>query len=114
MSQFDRDDARPGADSNAEEQGAVPPYEGRQESADVDEGGTHRDGANVGGATGPRTNTEGYSDPSPSDTPGGRVTSPSDELPVSETSGADDEPMEDPGVGPDHIGGTPRGESGGA
>ncbi len=95
--------------------GPVPPYEGRRESADIDEGGTHRDGANVGGATGPRTNTEGYSDPSPSDTPGGRVTSPSDEMPATEGSTEGDRPSgQDPDTGPAHISGVPRGEDGGA
>lgn len=95
--------------------GPVPPYEGRQESSPVDEGGTHRDGANVGGATGPRENTEGYSDPSPSDTPGGRVTSPADEMPATEGSSEGARPSgQDPDTGPAHVPGTPRGEEGGA
>ncbi|MGB9378567.1 MAG: hypothetical protein WCB04_13755 [Mycobacteriales bacterium] len=114
MSQFDRDDARPGADSTAAEQGAVPPYDGRQESAPVDEGGSHRDGANVGGATGP-TSSEGYSNPSPSDTPGGRTTSPSDEMPATEGSTEGSRPSgQDPDTGPAHVSGTPRGEGGGS
>lgn len=86
--------------------GPVPPYEGRQTSAPVDEGGTHRDGANVGGATGPTT-SEGMSSPDPDDTPGGRQWSPSDETPVGDGSGR---PQEDPGVGPDHLAGTTRSE----
>ncbi len=91
--------------------GPVPPYEGRQESAPVDEGGTHRDGANVGGASGPRTNTEGYSDPSPADTPGGATWSPSDEMPATEGDSDSDRPSgQDPDVGPDHYAGTGRGE----
>ncbi|MEP6696215.1 MAG: hypothetical protein ABJA34_04960 [Pseudonocardiales bacterium] len=92
--------------------GPVPPYDGRQTSASVDEGGTHRDGANVGGATGPRTNTEGYSSPSPSDTPGGRVTSPSDEMPATDDDGQDSgRPSgQDPDTGPAHYPGTGRGE----
>jgi hypothetical protein len=90
--------------------GPVPPYEGRQDSASVDEGGTHRDGANVGGATGPRT-SEGYTDPNPSDTPGGRTSSPSDEMPATETSGDSGRPSgQDPDTGPDHYAGTGRGE----
>ena len=37
----------------------VPPYEGRRETADVDgDEGLHRDGANVGGATGPVASEE--------------------------------------------------------
>lgn len=86
--------------------GAVPPYDGRQTSAPVDEGGTHREGANVGGATGPRT-SDGMTDADPDDTPGGRQWSPSDETPAGDGSGR---PQEDPGVGPDHYGGTTRGE----
>jgi hypothetical protein len=39
---------------------AVPPYEGRRTSADVDTSGesAHRDGAAVGGATGPVVSDE--------------------------------------------------------
>ncbi|MDP9240329.1 MAG: hypothetical protein M3O55_06770 [Actinomycetota bacterium] len=91
--------------------GLVPPYDGRQTSAPVDDRGTHRDGANAGGATGPRENTEGYSAPSPSDTPGGRTWSPSDEMPATEYDGDDGPPSsQDPDTGPDHYAGTPRGE----
>lgn len=109
----ERDDARPVGGDNADESevGVAPPYEGRTESVEVDEGGTHREGANVGGATGPRENTEGYSSPSPSDTPGGRTTSPADEMPATEDSGSSGRPSgQDPDVGPDHYAGTGRGE----
>lgn len=90
--------------------GVVPPYDGRQTSAPVDEGGTHRDGANVGGATGPRENTEGYTDPSPSDTPGGRTWSASDETPATDDGGDGSGPEQDPGTGPSHYAGTGRPE----
>lgn len=86
--------------------GVVPPYEGRRESADIDEGGTHRDGANVGGATHPRT-SDGKSDQAAFDAQGGRQWSPSDETPAGDGSGR---PQEDPGQGPDHYPGTGRGE----
>ncbi len=91
--------------------GAVPPYEGRKDSASDDPGTVHRDGANVGGATVP-TSSEEMKAPDPSDTPGGRTASPADELPAGETPG--DRPTEDPGVGPAHTSGTPRGEDSGA
>lgn len=86
--------------------GPVPPYEGRQTSAPVDDGGTHTDGANVGGATSPRT-SDGTSDQDPSDAAGGREWSPSDETPAGDGSGR---PQEDPGVGPDHYSGTGKAE----
>lgn len=106
----DRDDARPIGGDNADTGGSVvPPYDGRRESADIDEESTHQDGANVGGATGPRT-SEGYSSASPSDTPGGRTASPSDEMPATENTGDNDRPS-DPGTGPDHYAGTGSGEN---
>jgi hypothetical protein len=47
----------------------LPPYEGRRESADVaGEEEVHRDGANVGGATGPVENDERKA-PEPEDAP---------------------------------------------
>jgi hypothetical protein len=73
--------------------GPVPPYEGRRESADIDEGGSYRDGANVGGATGPRTTEQ------PPDEQSGRTGAPAD-APASETEKADY--PADPGVGPAH------------
>jgi hypothetical protein len=86
---------------------AVPPYEGHRETADVDgEEKLRRDGANVGGATGPVESDERKA-PEPADTPGGAVASPADEQPAAGT------PDGDPGeasVGPAHYAGTTRGE----
>jgi len=92
--------------------GDVPPYEGRKEKAESDqEGGTHRDGARVGGATGPVDDPD-FKAPSPSDTPGGRTASPGDEQPASEMSeSAPDEGSDD---STSHVGGTPKGEKGGS
>ena len=115
MSQFEaRDDARPVGD-NPTDDAVGPPYEGRRESADIDEGGTYRDGVNVGGATGPRTTDDGLNHPAPEAAPGGRMASPSDELPAPELGTDSDKPSgQDPDTGPAHFGGTPRGEEGGA
>jgi hypothetical protein len=53
----------------------VPPYEGRKRTADdVEEGGTQRQGAEVGGARRHRT-----SDPADADDTGDRTSSPADE-----------------------------------
>ena len=66
---------------------AVPPYEGRRETADVDgEEKPRRDGANVGGATGPVESDERKA-PEPADTPRGAVASPADEQPAAESGG---------------------------
>ena len=86
---------------------AVPPYEGRRGSADVDgEEKLRRDGANVGGATGPVESDERKA-PDPDDTPRGEVASPADEQPAADTP--DGEPGE-ASVGPAHHPGTTRGE----
>lgn len=92
--------------------GAVPPYEGRKESAEPDqEGGTRRGGVRVGGATGPVEDSE-FKAPSPSDTPGGRTTSPGDEQPAAQMpDGESAEQGTDLGS---HIAGNPKGERGGA
>jgi hypothetical protein len=86
---------------------AVPPYEGRRETADVDSGGdrTERDGADVGGATGPVVD-DAPKGPDPASTPGGAVASPSDD------EARRDGPAvpTDPGVGPAHTAGTGRAE----
>jgi hypothetical protein len=86
---------------------AVPPYEGRRESADVQgEDELRRDGANVGGATGPVESDERKA-AEPADTPRGAVASPADEQPAA------DSPEGAPGpasVGPAHHPGTTRGE----
>ncbi len=87
---------------------ALPPYEGRRESADVDGPEEMRkDGANVAGATGPVESGEMKSTPK-EDTPRGAEASPSDEQPASEMPETDlDKDM----VGPDHYQGTGRGEN---
>jgi hypothetical protein len=94
--------------STPAEGSAVPPYEGRRESADVEgEEKVHRDGADVGGATGPVESAERKA-PEPAHTPGGAVASPADEQPAEDTPGGD------PGeaaVGPAHHTGTTRGEN---
>ncbi len=93
--------------------GVVPPYEGRKESAEPDqEGGTYRDGARVGGATGPVDDPD-FKAPSPSETPGdGRTVSPGDEQPAADMpDGSSTEQGTDTGS---HVSGTPKGESGGA
>ena len=79
---------------------AIPPYEGRQQSAS---GGTQ----GTGGATGPTTDPE-YKSASPSSTPGGASKSPADEQPASEMPESD---RDDDRVGPAHVAGTGRGES---
>jgi hypothetical protein len=94
----------PSTGGNQEPGGPVPPYEGRRESADIDEGGTHRDGARVGGATGPRTTDQPPDDPAA--TPGGRTGSPAGG--DDRTEVADYDP--DPGVGPAHQEGVRRAE----
>jgi len=87
----------------------VPPYDGRRESADVDgdEDKLHRDGANVGGATGPVETGSDLKRQEPADTERGAVASPSDEQPAEDFGGSD--PSE-ASVGPAHYAGTPRGE----
>jgi hypothetical protein len=84
---------------------AVPPYEGRRESADLDQDAV-REGARVGGATGPVPNEE-MAAPDPAGTPGGSTGSPADEQPASASPQSD---LDDGGVGPAHQPGTPRGE----
>jgi hypothetical protein len=86
---------------------AVPPYEGRRETADVEGADELRkDGANVGGATAPVESEEMKSTPK-DDTPRGAEASPADEQPASEMPETDtDKDM----VGPDHYEGTGRGE----
>ena len=91
---------------------AVPPYDGRRETADVDgPEELRKDGANVGGATGP-VESEEMKAPEPADTARGEHASPADEQPAATSPG--DAPAEDEGVGPAHVAGVPRGEDGGA
>jgi hypothetical protein len=94
----------PSVGGEQEPGGPVPPYEGRRDSADIDEGGAHREGARVGGATGPVISDEPADDPA--DTPGGPVASPADGDADTEVAGY----QPDPGVGPAHQGGVRRGE----
>ncbi len=101
-----------GSDPNDPDVGdrAVPPYEGRRETADVDQGDDHmhRDGANVGGATGPVDSDELKATPK-EDTPRGAEASPADEQPASEMPETDMDPdMVDL---PSHTPGTGRGEN---
>jgi hypothetical protein len=82
---------------------AVPPYEGRRASGEVagaDQ--VHRDGANVGGATGPVEDEDPVT-PASGDPTG----SPADEQPAASTPQTD---LDDDGVGPAHQAGTPRAE----
>lgn len=100
----------PGGDQ--EPGGLVPPYDGRKTEAEPDqEGGTYRDGARVGGATGPVDDAE-FKAPSPSVTEGGRTASPGDEQPAADMpDGTSAEQGTDTGS---HVSGVPRGEEGGA
>ncbi len=63
---------------------AVPPYEGRKESASSDDE-TYKDGARTGGAGAPTTDSD-MKAPEPADTPGGATTSPADEQPAEQMS----------------------------
>ena len=83
----------------------VPPYGGRRESADLDQDAV-REGARVGGATGP-VEDDDFAAPDPDDTPRGAVASPADEQPASEAPETD---LDDDRVGPAHQAGTPRAE----
>jgi hypothetical protein len=96
----------PGNSGTADFEGkAVPPYEGRRESADVDgEEKLTRDGANVGAATGP---VESDTMKAPAETPREGGASPADEQPAAGSPGGDPGPAS---VGPAHYAGTTRGE----
>jgi hypothetical protein len=81
----------------------VPPYDDRKQVADpVEDTGTEKDGADVGGARRHRT-----SDPGTVDDHGGRTTSSAEEQPAVDVEGGG---QEDPGVGPAHVTGVRRGE----
>jgi len=87
---------------------AIPPYEGRTQSAPIKPSSTQAGGgANVGGATGPVSDPN-YKSESPAATSGGATKSPADEQPASQTSESD---RDDDRVGPAHTPGTRRGES---
>lgn len=86
---------------------AVPPYDGRKETGEVSGAEQmHKDGANVGGATGPVESDE-LKAPPKEDTPRGATASPADEQPASEMSETETDPD---AVGPDHYSGTGRAE----
>ena len=87
----------------------VPPYEGRRDSGEVAETGSAREGARVGGATGPVEDADPKA-PDPEDTSRGAVASPADEQPAGDTR--EGEPDEG-ATGPAHEPGIPRGEDGG-
>lgn len=95
--------------SDPEAGSTVPPYDGRRETADVDsdDGQLHRDGANVGAATGPVETDGELTSPEPADTPRGAVASPGDEQPAGPTPDGDPGPA---ATGPSHYAGTTRGE----
>jgi hypothetical protein len=84
----------------------MPPYDDRQKSGEVDSEGTRKDGANVGGATGPVEDSEMKATPK-EDTPRGAEASPSDEQPASEMPETD---LDDDMVGPAHTPGTGQGQ----
>jgi hypothetical protein len=97
----------PGGDDPDTAGSTVPPYEGRRESADVDgQEESTKDGAKVGGATGPVEDDEMKAS-EPADTPRGGTGSPSDEQPA---SGMPETDLDDDMVGPAHEGGTGRAE----
>jgi hypothetical protein len=85
---------------------AVPPYEGRQTVAKPEGDSTKGDGAEVGGAVKPVTDSD-YKAAPPDRTPGGATASPADEQPASQTSETD---RDDDMVGPGHTPGTGRAE----
>ena len=63
--------------------GPVSPYDGRQTSAPVDtDGSDYRDGARVGGATGPVESSRDSAWPDPAHTPRGARATPADERPA--------------------------------
>jgi hypothetical protein len=80
----------------------IPPYADRKQEADpVEPGGTERRGADAGGARRHRTSDRIDADA------GGGTTSPAGERPAGDVDGSGEE---DPGTGPSHVEGVPRGE----
>jgi hypothetical protein len=96
-----------------DDQRTAPPYDGRRESADVDTDGgvAEKDGAKVGGATGP---VEGAAPAKNAGQDRKDGVSPADEQPAEETSEGTSPAETDEGVGPAHTPGVPRGEDSGA
>jgi hypothetical protein len=84
---------------------AIPPYEGRKESADSGES-TENSGASTGGATAPTTDPD-YKSPAPDQTADGATASPASEQPASQMPETD---RDDDAVGPAHAAGTGRAE----
>jgi hypothetical protein len=82
----------------------TPPYDDRQSSGAVDPDGSKKDGANVGGATGPVADSELKAGADPS---GGAGTSPADEQPAGQMPETD---RDDDRVGPAHTPGTGQGQ----
>lgn len=96
-----------GGDDPDTEGRSIPPYDGRRESADVDDASQSvRDGAKVAGATGPVEDAASKA-PEPAQTDRGAVASPADEQPADQMPESE---HSDPGVGPAHVAGTPRAE----
>lgn len=96
---------RPPEDTGA----AVPPYEGRKETADSDDQ-TSKGGARTGGAAAPTTDDQMKS-PEPADTEGGATGSPAtQELPAAEAGGGDGESEEATTSTAAHTPGTGRAE----
>ena len=96
-----------GSDPNIDTgKSAVPPYEGRTKSTEDATRPGSDDPRTVGGGAGPVEHDE-MKAPSPESTPGGATASPADEQPASEAS---ETAESDPGTGPAHYAGTPRGE----
>jgi hypothetical protein len=96
-----------GGDDPDTEGRTIPPYEGRREDADVDDASASvKDGAKVGGATGPVQDDE-MKAPEPAETERGAVASPADEQPPDSLPESEDS---DAGAGPAHVVGTTRGE----
>lgn len=86
---------------------AVPPYEGRQQAADVDgQEESTKDDAKVGGATGPVEDDQ-MKAPEPSETEGGATVTPADEQPAEDSGTTEAGPDS---TGPSHIPGVSRAE----
>lgn len=95
----------PGGDIDTADS-ALPPYEGRSESTeDATRPGSDEPGR-IGGGAGPVEHDE-MKAPEPESTPGGATASPADEQPARQ---APETEKADPGTGPAHHSGTPRGE----
>lgn len=96
-----------GGDDPDTEGRTLPPYEGRRESADVDDKSESvKDGAKVAGATGLVADAD-MKAPEPAETQRGATASPADEQPAADMPETEES---DVGVGPAHVPGTSRGE----